>query len=73
MMSLQRRIAYVNGYLEGIISLANTAFELLEDNAPGEDISAKAASLANCVDIVAVAAQGALRAFTAEKETAPSA
>ena len=60
----QQRIDHVNGYLEGIMSIANTICKFIDNNEPGECLNAKIAALSNCVDTLALAAMETPPDFT---------
>jgi len=60
----QLYIGYVNGHLEGIMSLANTIKSLLVNNEPGEYISAEVVGLSDCVSELALAAMEAMPNFS---------
>ena len=60
MAKTKQCIISVDGYLEGIMSIASTIRRYHEDNEPGEFVNAKIAALSDCVSTLALAAMEAL-------------
>ena len=64
MAKIKQCIISVDGYLEGIMSIASTMRNYHENNEPGEYVNAKIAALSACVDTLALAAMEMLPNFT---------
>jgi hypothetical protein len=60
----QQRIDLVNGYLEGIMSIANTICNYLDNNEPRKGVNTRIKALSNSIDTLALAAMETLPDFT---------
>jgi len=60
MAKIKQCVISVDGYLEGIMSIASTIRNYHENNEPGEFVNAKIAALSDCVSTLALAAMEAL-------------
>jgi len=57
---IQERLDMINGYLEGIMSIANTICKFIDNNEPGEGVNTKIKALSNSIDTLALAAMETL-------------